>query len=1271
MRYIGIMQLGVPVVFSLTFGKVSVGLELYPNYYKDVSGQDVQVEPYHLAGSISAELKVHCYAHALTDKNYSIRAYFGDENLLHQALKALNTNDIAKDLSRRTLAINSQVSLSGAITVYASYPDKVSVQKYRGYQYIEAKNVPSKLSHEMRRHRSRSLSELCDLYDLSFIIDKENNFAFKRNYRCITTDEEFQYVLENVKTHNKFTFDIETTGTHIYYYGGDRAASDRMIGFGLSWETGQAVYIPLESHVFETLDRQYVIDTLFPLLAEKEVGGANIPFDLRGVYHEGYIFKTWCDVIDNEYLMDPEGSKGKKGLKTLARYYLNEEIPELHEVLGGPVDGNLILYLPKDVITLYGCSDVEPIWRINELQQQHMKTLRAPMLRDRSVDHIIAQCNYYGAYLDVPNLEQMQRIINKDHKELTNLMYDYLQKKLAYLVAKAYYEMQLNNMDVIDFQADKEEDIRILSETDEIKHQVSILLQKKKGKSYERLSFSSYQDVQTIMHKLLSYPIFETDLGELDTSVNDDYLEKLIGFETNRGEDFLISDMISCSTGIDLGFRDAKQELILSKNVFKTRVYPFAYMLKAWRKLDKQKSAFCDKLMSENINGWYCTDYKLTEAATGRIINPVQTVQKFFKHFVGTFPGMYGVNADMKQVELRIMNGEANLLWEKSLENGDKTFREHFSRYSIKDDIVKMSIPWADLHRETGCKMFNTTPMLMTKAQRDASKASNFAQPYGGSPLAVARVQLKGVVYPEQKKRILKQASETIALWKSGNFALNEYLTAVRTGATTPVTNRDLLPPRDKSPFAGDFGIVQNAIGRRRVVDLNYSKIARLIANSQGLVYEYGTPAWERFVSKKSRSIKARIEREAGNHPIQALCADMLRTALNKLYNKGVEMGLCGLGPGKEKLIITLLVHDEFTLQISPEVHPFAVYKLIWDSCVSQLEGHPTYYWGISMIKHWYDGKEDKYDAPVEFVRDMIKAYTKDPERFHNEPGWNIDPQAYVQNYIDKYMRAYAIKHCLPFTKDDVFDYDAFDKANQNYFLANSIGDYMGNLSCVVTNMPRKDMVFIYLMGKKVTKVRYKGKLFLIEKFKFVHEYRPMEIKAYLSDNKSLGAFDETDLFGSQVTDTVLDNFDMFSSDELFNLEDAISSNVDDNINDILQEMNENECINASDDVNFLDASTYNWMSGAFGVDEEYVGDPVKNVGVLDFGSHYFLDATNLTSDTFNGIITYLLQYRDDVNGLPFTVILNNQEIPMQWKLGNNFSKDIVKKFIEEDRSNN
>lgn len=1271
MRYVGTMQLGIPVVFALTFGRTSIGLEIYPTFYKGDDGKDIVIEPYHLTSKSKTEFKKNCYAHALTDKNFSIRAYFGDENLLHQALKILNTDDLFHLLSVKQINVEKAYVYSSAITIHASYYADTTVRKYPGFDYIEAKAVPKQLSQEMRRHRLRTMEELCKLYDLSFAIEvtseKPFAFRFKRDYRCITTTEELMWVLENIKNHDKFTFDIETTGTKIYYYGGNRDASDRMIGFGLSWETGQAVYIPLESHVFETLDRQFVIDTLFPVMKHKKFGGANIPFDLRGVYHEGFVFKTWCDVIDNEYLIDPEGSRGHKGLKQLARYYIKEEIPELNEVLGGPVDGNLILWLPKDVLTLYGCSDVEPIWRINEHQQKYMATLQAPMLKDRSVDHIIAQCNYYGAHLDIPKLDIMQRVINKDFQELEKLMYTYLEKKISYLIAKAWVESDLQ--DNTSFITTVEMDALISEKVKNplVAQQVDMLLTKKKGKVRERLSFTSFPDVKTILHELLNYPIFEDSKGELSYSVDDEYLEKLIGFETAKGEDFLIADMISCSTSMDLGFKDSKQELILSKQLFKTRVYPFAYMMKAFRKLHKQKTAFCDKLMEESVDGWYCTDYKLTEAATGRIINPVQTVQKFFKHFIDTFPGMYGINADMKQVELRIMNGEANLLWERRLESGGDEFREVFGRYSISDSIERMSIPWADLHRETGCKIFNTTPLEMSKDQRDQSKQGNFAAPYGGSALAVARVQLKGVVNPSERKRIIQYASETMALWKAGNFALNEYLDTVRVNATQPVEDRKLLPPKCQSVYAGDYGIVKNAIGRRRVIDLNYEKIARLIANAQGLVFEYGTPAWEKYCNRMARSIKARIQRESGNHPIQSFCAEMLRDALVGVYNEGEKLGLCGLGPGKEKLIITLLVHDEFTLQVSPEVHPFLIYKLIWDKCVRKIKGHPTYYWGVSAINHWYDGKLDKYDAPVEFMRDMAKCYGENPEQFDNESGWNKDPQSYIQNYIDRYMWAYLIKHCKPYVKDGTFNYDLFLQKDQNYFLQNSMGDYLGELKCIVPNMSRKDMIFIYLMQKCADKVLYKGHLIPIKNFKFEHKYAPAEIKQMIHGIPT-GGFSEFDLSGDNG-DNLLDDFDFFSSDNTngIDFEAILNSDVDDNIDTIIEELNEIECSNAADDVSFVDASTYDWSANFFEIDEEYDPNPPKNYGIIQMGDRFVFNATNLKQNTFDGIITYLLQYRDDEKGYPLVVIVGKQEIVMQWKLAANFSNEIVAKFIEED----
>lgn len=1258
MTYTGVYTYGSEFIFAITFSEINISISIFNSVQKN---SEIVLQPYMVVSKVSKEIRSHLVAHALTNKNNDVRAYFGSIGLINQLLKNINSFGLLKSMSLGELPVDEGSLIYGSLKLTNMNRFYNSVRKYPGIEYL-ASDV-KELNTELKRHKVKNLSELSKNYDLSWILNEDG--SFKRDYSCVTTIERLDAVIEGIRTHKEIGFDIESTGLDIYYRGGDRSKSDYMIGFGISWGENQAVYIPLQSHKFETLTAEYVLPRIMPLLEKSNLIMANGQFDIRGVYHEGYNLKLKYDVIASEYIIDAMGSRGNKSLKKLSRYYCNEETLELDESLGGVVDGNLILDMDKDVLTIYGCADVEQLFRVKHNQEVYLTRLQNPVKIDCRIAHVVAIADYYGIYIDIPLLNKLSEINQRDLETVEKIMWDYLTMKVRYLVAKSKltenvkYKYNLHNEELIEYVNQiietKKEMFNNIMESEEIKDLAEKLLCKPADKhsNRERRQFSSTPDLHVLIHTLLQYPIFQAKFGdELDMSTNDAYLEKLSnGFLTDSGEDFLKEDVMSCSLDYDLGFRDKKQELLLSKEKFKSKHYPFAYVLQVWRKLQKQRTAFCDVLLNNNVDGWYNTNYNTTYAATGRILNSLQTIQKYFKHAISAFPGMYGANADAKQIELRVMNGIASVAWEKLLERSPEDFRRKFNKFRNQDIIKKMSVPWADIHRENGCKMFNTTPIKMTKEQRGPAKVANFTIPYDGGPRIVQRFKLAGVVSKKKEQKIITEGKNLIASWKSANFNLNYYLESIRDLALTPVKDRSMLPPKLQNPFAGDYGIITDNVGRRRIFDLNYERTCMKILNSRGIFVDYGSKAWDKYLREITRSIKIKIRKEAGNFPIQGFAAELFKTALSKLDKRLREEGYSGRGPGKELAILTQFVHDEFTLMLSPEIHPFKIYSIIKDCCMMKIEGHPTYYWGVSLIKHWYDGKDDKFDAPIEFLDKMIEDYKANPEKFEAED-YKSDPQAYVQRYMNNYMHDYAKDIMSNYIGNGILNYDNFMRYNTNYFITTSIVDYSPEIQCDVSDMDKVSKALIYFSREVIDYVIYNDKRYGLSEINFVIN----NVESKQTSNNQ----DDTNVF----VNTEINNFN--DIDEFDDFDD-----LDDIMEDETISANSIEYTNSTDEVNFIDSENinpYEYIFDEFDDDEDSSDTECDEIGLMQLGDVYQLDITGLYPDTFEAIIAYLLQFRDDRNGCPINIINGIKMTLTQWKLSGGFSNQIVQEYMEQDK---
>ncbi len=134
-------------------------------------------------------------------------------------------------------------------------------------------------------------------------------------------------------------------------------------------------------------------------------------------------------------------------------------------------------------------------------------------------------------------------------------------------------------------------------------------------------------------------------------------------------------------------------------------------------------------------------------------------------------------------------------------------------------------------------------------------------------------------------------------------------------------------------------------------------------------------------------------------------------------------------------------IHDECLMAVDTDVNPKFVYKLIYENCMKEVKGYPRFYCGINVINNWYEGKDDKYEAPVGYVEECIAT---NPPVFINP---SVDHKQMALEGITEYMIRRIKTELFNIdtrTANGYFDLPKLVPAFKNYFVKPKIAAYIG-----------------------------------------------------------------------------------------------------------------------------------------------------------------------------------------------------------------------------------
>lgn len=891
------------------------------------------------------------------------------------------------------------------------------------YEQVTAQHKSSQSLNAFRksisRRRMRSYEEIIKEYDTSWMYDDKGRKI--KDYRLITNVMELDNLKRELEEANPeiIAFDTETTGTDFYYFPGHEELRSRICGCSLSWKLNQGIYIVFESTHIGTLPIDMVFSWLVPFINKRKCVAHNGLFDRRVLYSYGYNLIITDDTMVLEFNLDSRVSRGSKGLKELTRKYYGHNTLELEDILGANPNYELVPEIDPRLIELYACADTDYCLRlyvdlIAEVQRLGRKCYNI----DRPMFRYLPIADFYGSHIDMDLLLELSEINKKDLAALEAVMWEFI-KDIGAKTQAARFIRSVTSPNYEPTAAEVQEVLR----DDRFKDIFNSLLHKqtKKGeKSYREggdgweLQFSSSRDIAHIMYTILDYPVISIDLESKAWSTDEEALTNLMNEAAEVPLEFLSHDIISAVTETNIKVSD-KDKVVLSVEKFKSYKYPFAYLLSRWRALEKQRTSFFNPLLENNTGGWYYTRNSMTSAETARVINPIQTLAGSLKKLVIPYSDdYYQVVFDMAQIEFRVMLGLANSYWSATGKRLCGSKADAFADKNLHELIERLNDPEKDYHREGGSIFAGCTPEDMTKEQRSKIKAVHFSVPFGAGAASIAKDQVRKARTEAEREAVILDMETTLANWNKNLYPLAHYLAYIRKQAFIPV-------PDEKLPSAlqgGKWGMVSNPVGRVRYFDLTDCS------------------------SKNAASIR----RQVGNFPIQSLAREIFFRAITNLAAKLRKDGLITEHIGTEKIIIHNPVHDEATLQVHKSIHPYKLYQYILDSIIMELPGFPRFYMGLSIVNNWYDGKDDKFEAPVDFVRQQAKAYAENPEKYDAENLWECNVQERVLKDMEKYMAKRYYDYVVDLQKDCDDPY-LIDPAQlcprfKNYFLKSRVALY-------------------------------------------------------------------------------------------------------------------------------------------------------------------------------------------------------------------------------------
>lgn len=944
---------------------------------------------------------------------------------------------------------------------------------------------------------------LCDALDMTWF---EENGIRKKDYASIKTIEEFESLVitplakavefhESIGKQLLLSIDTETTGLNVYNLSKDNPDKDHCVAIPISWEDNKAFVIFTDMEYFDSIPNDYAMKRLAPFIekakyrrnnvAREEIPvqiqtfscqyqttedlqdshffddtdsvedkklisstmkkdkiitfhrstinlvGHNAPFDGRVFFDFGV--RPWFDDDTQQmaFVLSPKVVRGSKKLKVLTRRLLGCETPELENVLGKGNEDKY-RYLSEELVAIiYGCADAD-------FTRLVFKELRSMMQDDMYVkyrkqdvylENILYEAEYNGMRADKQKLEKLAHESEENLNILKDFMYKYVGRYVAIKNATAIL--------------DTKHDAGVLSDAEYKKELENITVNE--DDMYFEFEMKA-ADIRDVIYGILNYKIFGYTNGDSHGNnrlpkTDKVVMKKLIDCkwkadETRRGWE-LSHDILAA--GVDYaeyekakasGSKALDDMVLISADKFNSCKYPLAIAIAKYAVLNKEYTSYFKPILETNMEGKIFKNFSMSRIETRRIMNPGQTMKGSLKALIEAYTSDdYLLDFDMAQVEYRIM---ASLAGHTEI-------------------IEKMKDPEKDYHIETAALVWNMPAYKVSKKLRKQTKSIGFGVPYGLTVRSLAER-----LFGESTDENIFKTQKLLIKWEASNKPIMEFLESERDKAlqvwNIPDNLRDYMDAYKREIVTDIKGKV---ISNNYVLDSSGNKIPTKVGRAVNKYGFYRCFDLENLDNKKI----SKIRRMAGNYPIQSYAAELFRVILIRFYDLCCDYGL------QDKIKWHMLIHDELLCSVHKSVHPFLIYKLVSQACMIRIKGHTNYFVGINVGNTWGEVKDDAREAPVYFVKRMVKRY--DAGEFKEK--WVDNVWEYVKPFREQYIQdriGEVIKEIQPDLDNAPINGPLILEKMTNYTVRAYVNDYAENYKPCADNLPANMDKDLYLSNE-------------------------------------------------------------------------------------------------------------------------------------------------------------------------------------------------------------
>lgn len=265
-------------------------------------------------------------------------------------------------------------------------------------------------SFRMEPPDSSRLAELFKSYGFTTLMKEltSRSTLSPEDYRCVSSPEELEAVLAELKAAPFFAFDTETTSLN--------PLDAELVGISLACRDHAAWYIPVSHRQASSngaiqLSRDEVLKKLSPLLedSDRRKIGQNLKYDYQvlrgaGLHPDG----LWFDTMIASYLSNP--TRNSHGLDALALELLDHKMISYSEVTGKGKDQISFAEVPLDAATRYAAEDADATFLLCRRLLPHLKeTCQEALFHDLEMPlvPVLADMELAGVLLDSPLLASL------------------------------------------------------------------------------------------------------------------------------------------------------------------------------------------------------------------------------------------------------------------------------------------------------------------------------------------------------------------------------------------------------------------------------------------------------------------------------------------------------------------------------------------------------------------------------------------------------------------------------------------------------------------------------------------------------------------------------------------------------------------------------------------------------------------------------------------------------------------------------------------------